>query len=273
MERITSVKNNRVKQLIRLRDSARYRTLSGCFIAEGLRLCTDAVRCGLRPQTLYVTAAFMCRHPEAYEMLTGAAEDCVELAPEVFAKVTDTASPQGVLCVLPILDRQIVLQPAGRYVALVELADPANLGAVSRTAEALGVDGMLVCGGCDICNSKALRSSMGALFRLPVQQVESPQALLSWCKRSGLKTFASTPRDTATPLSVCGCGAGSVLLIGNEANGLSQEIIDACDVQVTIPMAGRAESLNAAAAAAILMYEMMHSEGADGGFNCNCGDG
>lgn len=265
MERITSVKNDRVKHLIRLRDSVRHRTLSGCFIAEGLRLCTDAVRSGLRPCTLYVTAAFMGRHPEAYEMLAGAAEDCVELAPEVFSRVADTASPQGVLCVLPILDRQIALRSTGRYIALVELADPANLGAISRTAEALGLDGMLVSGGCDLYNPKALRSSMGALFRLPVQQVESLQTLLSLCKISGLKTFASTPRDTATPLSVCGCGVGSVMLIGNEANGLPPQVVDACDVQVTIPMAGRAESLNAAAAAAILMYEMMNDQGADAG--------
>ena len=106
---------------------------------------------------------------------------------------------------------------------------------------------------------------MGALFRLPVQQVESLQTLLSLCKISGLKTFASTPRDTATPLSVCGCGVGSVMLIGNEANGLPPQVVDACDVQVTIPMAGRAESLNAAAAAAILMYEMMNDQGADAG--------
>jgi len=146
-----------------------------------------------------------------------------------------------------------LFRPAGKYLALENVQDPGNLGGIARTAEALGLDGLLVHGGCDVYHPKALRASMGALLRLPVMQVDDlPTAL----RGSKLPCYAAVPDRDAMPVTQCNFFQGTIIAIGSEAQGLSQEAIAACAHKITIPMPGGAESLNAAAAAAILIWEM-----------------
>jgi len=233
---------------VRLRESSRARREQGLFFLEGWRLCTDALESRYVPEALFVTEAAEQKYPVAHENMTLISEPVAQ-------KLADTQSPQGVFGVFrqaqPVgFNREATAPP---QVALENLQDPANLGAIARTAEALGISGLVVSGGCDVYHPKALRASMGALLRLNVTQTED---LPAWLRESKLPCYAAVPNDQATPLPLCDFSGGAVVAIGNEGNGLSEEALAACTQRLTIPMRGKSESLNAAAAAAIMMWEM-----------------
>lgn len=134
---------------------------------------------------------------------------------------------------------------------------PDNLGAAARTAEALGLDGIIVSGGCDIYNPKALRAAMGSLLRLEVFSVPDLPSFIEKCNVNGMNTYAAVPDNTALPVTQIDKSKGIVCVVGNEGNGLTGKTISSCSSKVTIPMKGRAESLNAAAAACMIMWEMV----------------
>ena len=148
------------------------------------------------------------------------------------------------------------LKSDGKYIALENLQDPSNLGAICRSAEAIGLDGIIVSGGCDVYNPKALRAAMGSSLRLPM--IESPDiiSLISSAKEIGMRVYASVPADDATDIRNADLNGGVIICVGNEGSGLSPETIEVCTDRVTIPMGGRAESFNASAAAAILAWEL-----------------
>ena len=148
------------------------------------------------------------------------------------------------------------VKKGGRYLALEQVQNPQNLGAAARTAEALGIAGLIVSGGCDRFNPKALRASMGSLLRLPVMQVED---LASWLKAQNetMLTLATVPDMRATSICTLDFSGGAIAVVGNEGNGVSEAVLSAVRERVTIPMRGAAESLNASAAATITMWEMM----------------
>ena len=123
--------------------------------------------------------------------------------------------------------------------------------------EALGLDGMIVCGGCDIYNPKALRAAMGSLLRLEVFSVSELPSFLEDCRARGMNTYAAVPDSTALPVTQMDKSKGIVCVIGNEGNGLTEKTKASCNDRITIPMKGRAESLNAAAAACMIMWEMV----------------
>ena len=149
------------------------------------------------------------------------------------------------------------MDESGKYILLENVQDPANLGAVSRTAEALGLTGIIVSGGCDIYSPKALRASMGALLRLSVLETGDITGTIENAKKNGMKTYASVPDSRAVSVTDTDFSGGAIVVVGNEANGVTEETLASCQGTVTIPMAGRAESLNAGAAASILMWEMV----------------
>jgi TrmH family RNA methyltransferase len=154
---------------------------------------------------------------------------------------------------MPSLNRQI--DPNGKYVALENINDPSNLGAVSRTAEALGVSGIILsANGCDPYSPKSLRASMGTLLRMPL--IVLPD-FVNGIKNSGLKSYACVVDSNAKSITDVDFTEGSVVMIGNEANGLTMEAKEMATEQITIKMTGLAESLNAATAAAISIWEMM----------------
>lgn len=253
-ERITSSQNPLVKQIARLQSSAKFRRSEGLFVAEGVRLCADAMLSGLRFSMLVISDSASVRYADAVDQLISAADKIFYVSDAVFSKISDTATPQGVIAVIKIAD--LVSQKPiakGKYVALENIQDPSNLGAVARTAEAFGVSGIILTeSGCDPFSPKALRASMGALFRIPVFIVEN---LFPFVSEFGT-TYACVIDSDASPVGSIDFEPGSVVLIGNEGNGLMQETILSADKKVTIPMPGRAESLNAAVAASIMIWEM-----------------
>ncbi len=144
---------------------------------------------------------------------------------------------------------------------LEQVADPSNLGAIARTAEAMGIDGLCISGGCDPYHPKALRASMGALLRLPVYSGEMEE-LLNRMNTLQVPTYAAVVKNAHFPVSQVDFSGACGVVIGNEAGGITPKTANACTATVTIPMAGRAESLNAAAAACVLIWEMTGRGGA-----------
>ncbi|MEE1300486.1 MAG: RNA methyltransferase, partial [Acutalibacteraceae bacterium] len=227
----------------------------------------DVVRSGLRCAELFVSEEFCAKHGAEYEALVACSDEVFLVNDAVLEKLSDTRTPQGVCCVVRMAAPASLLsdeRPAAKLLLLENVQDPANLGAIARTAEALGISGLLVSGGCDVYAPKALRASMGALLRLPVEVVDASRegsepvlSLLEKAEALGFKTYASTPAADAVPVTEADFSGKVLCVVGNEANGVTPETMTACAERVTIPMAGRAESLNAAAAGAILMWEMV----------------
>lgn len=259
MDYIASVQNPKIKQVGKLISSGKVRKEEGFFVLEGLRLCMDIVRSDMEAEELFLTEEALKKSEEQLLLLQEKSKKTHLISDAVAEKLSDTTHPQGVYCVVRIPEKQVEkqLSSTGKYLLLENVQDPANLGAISRTAEALGITALLVSGGCDIYSPKAMRASMGALLRLPVFLSDNVSELLMAAERLGLKTFASTPNAQATPVTDADFSGGMVCVVGNEANGVTEETMVQCQQRVTIPMLGRAESLNAGAAASILMWEMV----------------
>ncbi len=255
--KIESKDNAKIKYAVHLQNSAKFRRSEGAFVIEGLRLCCDAVENGYTPQMLFCTQKILEQFPTQVEQLAKVAGASYLVSGPVFAKLADTTNPQGVLCVyaMPQWPPLCALKAGGRYLGLENLADPSNLGAVARTAEAFGLDGILLYGGngCDPFAPKVQRAAMGALLRLPIFSVQNPNEL-SWIREH--YTMYAAVVQGGNPLHTVKLQAPCVVWVGNEANGLTPEMRAICHQGVTIPMSGRAESLNAAAAAAVFIWEM-----------------
>lgn len=258
---ITSKDHAIIREITKLGAGARYRREQRCFIAEGVRLCCDGEQSGAEIKALLYTGDAREKYPKELERLSERAGRVYELSGSLFRRVSDTQTPQGVLCVFRMPDNDSMkVEKGGRYAALENIQDPSNLGTILRTAEALGVDGIILSADCcDVYSPKVVRGSMGAVFRVPVMICPDFTGYISALTGRGLDTYASTPHE-AEDIDNVDFSGGGVMLIGNEGSGLRKETIAACRRSVRINMKGRAESLNAAAAAAILMYRLQGQE-------------
>lgn len=242
--------------------SAKYRRQEALFPAEGVRLCRDALISGTRIAQFFYTAQAAEKYPDVIERLCLTASKTAEVSPALMDAMCDTRSPQGILCLCQMLDKSsdcvYKRNTGGRILALENIQDPSNLGTVLRTAEALGISGVLLSSGCcDLYSPKVLRGSMGAVFRIPFTITEHFTDALQEMKYLGYSVYAAVPARDALPVTGLSFPQKCAAVIGNEGNGLTQEAIAACTDRVTIPMSGRAESLNAAIASSIFMWEMM----------------
>lgn len=181
------------------------------------------------------------------------------LSDSVFEYVSDTKTPQGILCIVEqerydIEDLLNIKNP--HFMVLDNLQDPGNLGTIVRTAEGAGVDAVFLSKeSVDIYNPKTIRSTMGSIYRMPVIYIEDLLELLKIFKQKGIKSYAAH-LDGKNSYDKENYQVGTAILIGNEGNGLRDEVANSADVWVQIPMQGQVESLNAAIAASILMFEV-----------------
>ena len=263
MTRIQSRDNGLVKEYVRLCGDRRLRRETRRFVIEGARLCADALASGVRVEQAFLTLPAAGRSPELAAALEKAGAAVYEISDSVAQKMADTRNPQGIFCtaVLPSeIFRPEAVDRSGVYAALENLQDPGNLGTVLRTAEALGLDGVLLSeDSADVYSPKAVRAGMGAVFRLPVAWAPDLPELLTRLGGEGMETLAAVPDAQARSIRDVRPAGGAVIVIGNEGAGLTPECIRACRQRVTIPMRGRAESLNAAGASAILMWELIRN--------------
>ncbi len=268
---LTSRDNRLIKEGRRLLADSRYRRESGHFLIEGARLCADAALSGVPIEAALATP----RAEEAYARQTAAIREALRqgaredrfftITDELARHLADTASPQGIFCLCGRLDNRRSLDTMnrmGKYMALEDMQDPANLGAVVRTAEALGVDGLLLSDGCcDVTNPKVLRGSMGGVFRLPLYPAGNMADAVASLQKEGMTAWACVVSPEATPVHRAALGPGSICVIGNEGGGLRPETVAACRERLTIVMPGRAESLNASMAAGIILWELTRPAG------------
>lgn len=260
-ETITSRRNEIVRTAARLSDSAEYRRERGLYFLEGARLCADAALSGVPVRTLLYTQSAGERYEKYLAPVRRCARETYLVGPQAAEAMSRTKTTQGVFCIceLPAPPSGLPEQKDGRgFLALEDLQDPANLGTILRTAEALGVDGVLLGGSCcDLYSPKVLRASMGAVFRLRFFTAADLEAAVLELNRRGFLTAAAVPDPGAKPVTALDFSKPCVLAVGNEGSGLKEGTRSACAERTTIPMPGRAESLNASAAAAILIWEMV----------------
>lgn len=254
---ISSTANPRVKNIVSLQKKGKERKQQGLFVIEGRKLFEEVLRDA--PEAIaevYVTEAYL-EAPEYRAILEAVSYEIV--SDSVMKTMAETMEPQGILATvrIPHYDKAALLErETAVWVALEELRDPGNLGTILRTAEAAGVTGVILsANSVDMYNPKVVRATMGAIFRVPHFYAEDFLGELDCLKRAGAAVYAahlSGERFYDEPEY----SGRSVILIGNEANGLSKEASEKADCLVKIPMEGKAESLNAAVAASLFVYEV-----------------
>ena len=253
--------NKTIKAAAKLSCSAASRREAGEFLLEGARLCLDAAIAGAEIKKVFVTEKAQNDYKEYIEPLLAAAKEKYLVSPELFAKISDTVTPQGVAAVCGIPSGSSNTEKNGMYIALENMQDPSNIGAVARTAEALGISGIIIGkGSVDPYSPKAQRAAMGSLLRLPIIVADNFLEYICEQKQNGMTVFATTITNADCELGSVSFPSGSIVMIGNEGNGLSSEAISLADKKITIPMSGRNESLNASVAASLFMWEMMKGE-------------
>ncbi|MDR1692301.1 MAG: RNA methyltransferase [Oscillospiraceae bacterium] len=243
MADITSRRNPLIQKLRRLASDPTFRRSEKLFLADGPKLLADALRSGITPGLVAITEGV---NPPALPDGTL----LVTLSPGVMDAVSPSETPQGLLFTVPLPDPPKPVPPErGKWLLLDRIQDPGNVGSILRTAEAFALDGALLTDGCaDPFSPKAVRASMGAVFRLPI--ATAPVDLLL----SGTLTLVAAGfGDDAVPVGSVRY-TDCVVALGNEGRGLRPDIRERAETVVTIPMKGRAESLGVAAAAAILCW-------------------
>lgn len=252
---ISAKDNARIKRVVKLQKSARFRREEGLFVLEGLRTVDDASENGICLYELYVTNEAYQKHSSDIKKFAQSAEFAAIISDSVANSISDTVSTQGVFAVAAIPVEQNEICTDKKYIALENVQDPSNLGAVARTAEALGIDGIILSlDTCDPYSPKSLRASMGTLLRMPLIFTSDMAEFIRDCD---MKAYACVAHGNAKMLNDVSFPNGCICVIGNEANGLKSDTVAVCNESITIPMRGRAESLNAAAAASIVMWEMV----------------
>lgn len=259
METITSRQNEKVKQVVNLCDSVRYRRESGLCVVHGLKLCSELLRFEVEIESLWFTAAAQEQYRSGVAPLIKAATQVYEMSDSVCEKMSPQRTPQGVIAVVKMPQvkeiNQIVHQK--RIVALDSIQDPGNIGAVIRTAAAFGYGGILLNESCaDPFSPKALRASMGASFGVEFAMCGDLTAALRELQLTGYTVVAMVLNDSAVDITKIEAHPYMTLVIGNEGSGLSTEIVNACDAAVIIPITDRVDSLNASVAAGVAMWEM-----------------
>lgn len=250
---ITSTANRQIKNLIQLVKKAKVRNEQRLFVVEGIRMFREAPADWI--EQVYVSEHFVREHASG-ELLAG--HDFEVLSDHVFDAVSDTRTPQGVLCLLrmPEYGLEDILCKTNPHVLLLEgIQDPGNLGTMIRTGEGAGISGIVMNRTTvDVFSPKVVRATMGSIFRVPFVTVEDFEGALREIKQKGVKLFAAHLEGECSYTEADytkGCG----FLVGNEGSGLSEMAAAQADCRIRIPMAGQVESLNAAIAATLLMYE------------------
>ena len=256
---ITSANNQVIKKVASLKQK-KYRDEYNLFVVEGIRLVEEAAGSTWRPAMCFYTekAAAAPRVQATLEILAAKGCRIFPVADNVYAKITDTEQPQGILCVmekkrytfddLQSSDRELI-------VVLDNVQDPGNVGTVVRTADAAGCCGVILTKGCaDLFSGKTVRATMGSLFHLPVITGVAEQEVAAFLERQGIRLLA-TALDSSSLYHDVDLRSPVAIVFGNEGAGVSKVILEKADERLYIPLYGRAESLNVAVAAAVILYE------------------
>ncbi|MBH1998234.1 MAG: RNA methyltransferase [Sphingomonadaceae bacterium] len=263
---ITGFSNPLVKRVRSLREK-KFRKMEGLFLAEGLRILTEAREEGVLPEMLFHAGS---THPLAVELIAAmeaaggeaAGYDVIETTPDILSKISGKDNAQAVVGVyrdrlapLPQLDRT----KADIWIVAQSLRDPGNLGTILRTGDAVGAGGLILIDDCvDPFSVESVRASMGALFTQSITQARWPE-FMTWL-RAGPGELIGTSLKASHDYQEPRYASPSFLLVGNEAQGLPEAYEAECDLLVKMPMLGKADSLNAAVATAVMAYELLNQK-------------
>ncbi len=251
---ITSASNQIIKEIRSLHDK-KGRLTSQAFLLEGYRIVKDAVDSGASIKYFIASDSFYNKDESFFSYYQNI--KTIRIPDSLFERIGETRTPQGLMAVvdIPEFDISSILKKSERVVALENLQDPGNLGTIIRTADACGFDAVLLSKDCaNPYNSKVIRSTMGSLFHIPVIIAGDFYGALNELKLRGINLVAAHTRD-ALPCWQADLKGNIAVIIGNEGNGLSDKILEIANSTIMIPMIGKAESLNASAAASMLIYE------------------
>lgn len=254
---ITSIENKQIKQIIQLNNKAKTRRKSGLFVAEGIKMFLEA------PETeiagVYVSESFY-NSEQGQETLKRKTVTAEVVADKVFSQMCDTLTPQGILTLvkIPHWEKKEVFFTEKKpplILVLDSIQDPGNLGTMIRTGEGAGLTGVVMNHTTvDLFNPKTIRATMGSVYRIPFLVTENLPETIMEMKALGVRTYAAHLKGEKDFYHEDYKGA-TAFFIGNEGNGLSEEVAELADAYVKIPMEGQVESLNAAIAASVMMYE------------------
>ena len=268
-ELITSRQNRIVVDAVKLSDKKRRESV-GMFRFDGVKLFEEAVKKGVVIKKILVSEGKLDRLSSRIKACESGLSETViyTVSDELFNKISEENSPEGLICVAQYPDKHVkkatkddffdtASDKTKRVVLLESVRDPGNMGTIIRSAAAFGVDALAISSDCaDIYNPKTVRGAMGALFKMNVYVFDDIKTAVSSLVDSGRKVYAAALDKTAVRLDEVELSAGDAVIIGNEGHGLSQETIEACTRSLYIPMEEGSESLNAAIAASVIMWNM-----------------
>lgn len=254
---ITSTSNQQIKNLIQLQNKSKVREEQGAFIIEGIKMFEES-KAGGHLIKAYVSESFYLDKIQTdKDYFNSFSHEIV--SDTIFKDASETMTPQGIMAIVkkPVYKLEdIIKRDKVTLMLLEDLRDPGNLGTIIRTSEGAGFDGVILSkSSVDVFNPKVIRSTMGAIYRMPLVYVDDFTGMLEHLKLKGINIYAAH-LNGASYYDKINYGDKTAILVGNEANGLSNEAAMASSQRVKIPMEGKVESLNAAIAASILMYEV-----------------
>ncbi len=255
MESLITSRDNKYVKLTKSLSAKQGRDKEGLFIIEGYRNVKDAAQKGAGIE--FILVSDRCNYDlspfKGYKMYT--------LAPRIFDYVSDTVTPQGIMAICRMEEvsfSDIELDDKSLIVVCENLQDPGNAGTIIRSADAAGAKAVIMTKGCvDLYNPKVTRSLMSSLFSVKVVRNKNIDSVFGFLKNNKIKSVAGALCNTSQHLFDADMTGSVAIFIGNEGNGLSEDTVKRCDVKVTIPMLGGAESLNASTAGAVMMYEVV----------------
>lgn len=252
---ITSKDNPIIKLYQKLSISKKERIQYGLFVLEGLRITEDALR-DSHVSTLIFTENAYRKYSEQLFQADLKDTKTIVISNELGNRISSTETTQGVfaICSIPV-QKTPVFNENSKYIVLYGLQDCGNVGMIIRTADALGIDGIILSGSCDLYSPKVIRSTMGSVFRTNIYIENDKEKLFAILEKNNVITSAGVI-DGETLVTECSFSGKHAVFIGNEGNGLPREVSERCDRRITIPMKGTINSLNAGMASGILMWEM-----------------
>ncbi|MEM1483920.1 RNA methyltransferase [Oscillospiraceae bacterium PP1C4] len=257
---ITSRDHADVKHYVQLAGSRKERHEQRLFVTEGIKLTCEAFDAGCTPVVIFATEDATDRYYDHVQRIMLACESFYRISQSVADKLAQSVSPQGVFGVFRMLDNEtqpVKISSNGKMILLSSLQDPGNIGTILRTAAAFGIDGVVLSSDCpDLYSPKVLRSTMGGVFKIPLAITSDLGGYIDQLRGQGIPVYAAALNESAVPVLEASLQSGCAVVIGNEGNGISEELIDRCDGTLMIPMKQNSESLNAAMAAGIVMWEM-----------------
>lgn len=256
MQLITSKDNDKIKEIKKIRDSKKVRDEKNVYIIEGLKMLKEAMSEGVKINTIIICEECLEKTAITSKLLYEIAKfNCIYVTKNIFNTLTEVVNPQGVLAIVEKPDTSNIKYDEDIIMLLDNIQDPGNLGTVLRTADAIGLTQVLVTKNTvNPYNPKVIRATMGAIFRVNVVVIEDFEIL----KRNGYTVIATSLKGSNNIYDVK--FNKHVIIIGNESNGISEELLDFADIKAKLPMNGKAESLNASVAASIIMYEYMRQK-------------